>query len=114
MANCSTTSAEKVMIDIRQAVDAAIAHLNKLYGNVNSLQLEEVFLSDDETDWLVTLSFLAPVDEEEVIVGQYGMIARVQQAMLDKKKLVRKYKSFEVDGETGEVRSMKIRPVPSV
>lgn len=102
------------MIDIKQAVSAAISHLVKLYSDPPSLQLEEVFLSDDESDWLVTLSFLAPMDEDEVVVGQYGMLARLQHAMVDTKKLVRKYKMFEVDGDSGEVRSMKIRPVPCV
>lgn len=102
------------MIEIKQAVNAAVGHLVALFGDPPGIQLEEVFLSDGEESWLVTLSFLAPLEEEELVVGQFGMLARLQQEVLDKKKLVRKFKTFDVDGDTGEVRSMKIRPVPSV
>lgn len=102
------------MIDIKQAVEAAKQHLITLYGSPRGVQLEEVYLSDDESTWLVTLSFLASADEEEVFEGQIGVIAQYEKELMGKKRLMRKYKSFEVDRETGTVRSMKIRPVPSV
>ncbi|MEX0643017.1 MAG: hypothetical protein WD468_09975 [Pirellulales bacterium] len=102
------------MIDIKQAVEAATKHLISLYGNPRSLQLEEVYLSEHESSWLVTLSFLAEADEEEVLAGPFGVSLQLEKSLLGKTRLVRKYKSFEVDRSSGEVRSMKIRPVPSV
>jgi hypothetical protein len=101
------------MIEIKQAVKAAIDHLAALYGNPRSLQLEEIYMSEDDRSWLVTLSFLAEADEEEVFSGPYGVVAQLARGA-DTKRLVRKYKTLEVDGESGEVRSMRIRPVPSV
>jgi hypothetical protein len=102
------------MVEIKQAVDAATQHLTALYSNPRGVQLEEVYLSDDESAWLVTLSFLAQADEEEIFAGPYGVVAQYRTELLGKKRLVRIYKSFEVDGEKGTVRSMKIRPIPSV
>jgi len=93
------------MIDIKQAVKAAEQYLHKLYGEPIGVQLEEVYLSDGDGSWLVTLSFLAPVPPEEGNLFAAAMIAD---------RFVRKYKTFDVDRTTGEVRSMKIRPVPSV
>jgi hypothetical protein len=102
------------MIEIKQAIEAAKQHLTALYGNPRGVQLEEVYLSDDESSWIVTLSFLAQADEEEVFVGQIGVVIQYEKELVGKKRLVRSYKSFEVDGESGSVRSMKIRPVPIV
>jgi hypothetical protein len=101
------------MIDIKQAVNAAIQYLVRLYDDPPGVQLEEVFKSDNGLYWLVTLSFLAPLNQEEALSGE-GMYARFQNEMLGKRHFVRKYKSLEVDGNSAEVRSMKIRPVPSV
>jgi hypothetical protein len=96
------------MIEIKQAVKAATEHLIKLYDTPPGVQLEEIYRSDDDGFWLVTLSFVGPVAAEELSYVQklgypFGM-----------PNVARRYKTFEVDGETGEVRSMKIRPVPSV
>jgi hypothetical protein len=102
------------MIEIKQAVEAARNHLISLYSNPRGVQLEEVYLSDDESAWFVTLSFLAQADEGEIFSGSYGMLRQFEQQISGKTRLVRTYKSFEVDGESGAVRSMKIRPVPSV
>jgi len=103
------------MIEITDAVNAAIDHLKTLYGNPRSLQLEEVYLSDDDQYWLVTLSFLSEADEEEIFTGPYGMLAEINKVGRgETKRLVRKYKTLEVDQEMGKVKAMKIRPVPSV
>lgn len=103
------------MIEIKQAVKAAIDHISALYSGLRSLQLEEVYLSEDDRFWLVTLSFLAEADEEEVLSGPYGMLAEITKVTKGQtKRLVRKYKTLEVDQETGAVKAMKIRPVPSV
>ena len=104
------------MINIKQAVAAAEQHLKDLYGNPPSVQLEEIYLSDDESSWLVTLSFLAPIADDERSVSLLNSYATALSEIAKElgKRLVRKYKTFEVDRNSGEVRSMKIRPVPSV
>ncbi|HEX4412330.1 MAG TPA: hypothetical protein VH107_01795 [Lacipirellulaceae bacterium] len=103
------------MIEIKQAVQAAIEHISALYSGLRGLQLEEVYLSEDDRFWLVTLSFLAEADEEEVFSGPYGMLAEITKVTKGQtKRLVRKYKTLEVDQKTGAVKAMKIRPVPSV
>ena len=104
------------MIEIKQAVLAAERHLKELYGDPPSIQLEEVYLSDDETSWFITLSFLAPIAENERSVSLWAPYATIasEAAKGFGERLVRKYKTFEVDRNSGEVRSMKIRPVPSV
>jgi hypothetical protein len=96
------------MIEIKHAVTAAIDYLVQLYDDPPGVQLEEVFRSEDDASWLVTLSFVAPVVSEELsYVQKLGM--GVHSA-----NVIRKYKALEVNGTTGEVQSMKIRPVPSV
>jgi hypothetical protein len=104
---------DKFMIDIKRAVKEAMDYLASLYENPRSVQLEEVYLSDDEASWLVTLSLLTEADEEEILTGTYGVLAQALRGV-ESKRLVRRYKTFEVNRDTGEVRSMKIRPVPSV
>jgi hypothetical protein len=96
------------MIEIKQAVDAAIEHLTKLYDSPPGVQLEEIYRSENGQSWLVTLSFVSPVVSEELsYIRKLGYPFGVPN-------VARRYKTFEVDSESGEVRSMKIRPVPSV
>lgn len=92
------------MIAVNQAVSVATQNLRALFGEVSSVRLEEVFQTEDESAWGITLSFLAPVTEEETVppITSLGGLKR------------RYYKTFEIDAESGKFRSMKIRPVPSV
>lgn len=86
------------MIDVKTAVQAAVRYARELYGESNDLTLmvEEVEPSADERYWLITLSL---TDRS----NPFATLARANQG--------RSYKIFEVDAETGAVRSMKIRSV---
>ena len=86
------------MIDVKTAVQAAVRYAKEVYGERGeaSLLLEEVEPSSDERFWLITLSWPSPANP-------FVALARAGSG--------RDYKIFEVDRETGEVRSMKIRSV---
>lgn len=96
------------MISVNHAVNVATQNLRQLFGDVSNIRLEEVFQTEDESAWGVTLSFLAPITEEEVDPSAIPSIAPLSGLKR------RYYKTFEVDGKTGAFRSMKIRPIPSV
>jgi hypothetical protein len=81
---------EHLMITVDQAIDAAIGYVNQFKGVMPSehVRLEEFELDDAHRVWLITLSLTE------------------QSAFVLKS---REYKTFTVDGETGDVLSMKIR-----
>lgn len=83
------------MIDIKEASQIAADYISALYPNSRSILLEEVERVDDMQLWILTISFM--MDETNV----FGIYANQQ----------RKYKIFRIDGEKGEVISMKIREV---
>jgi len=103
------------MIDVKQATKRAIQFLREMYDEklCTDIQLEEVELKDlpfsrNETGtsdspsrrWLITLSFRRPVSSETLKVSEEIGV-----------KLPREYKTFEIDGQTGEVYAMRIREV---
>ncbi len=91
-------------IGVQGAVEAASKYFNELQRVIKStssddsttqirdLRLEEVELSDDRSQWLITLGYS---------ISEDGMGIRS----------VRHYKIFSVDANDGEVQSMKIREV---
>jgi hypothetical protein len=85
------------MLDVREAARKASEYFAGLFSNqtIGNVQLEEVEISDDGKNWLITLSY--PVIPEGLAPIQF--IGK------------RKYKLFTVDAETGQVKSMKIRNV---
>jgi hypothetical protein len=90
------------MIDVKRAVKAAEEYARELYPEteLRHLRLEEVELSDDERRWRVTLGWVEPA------VSRNGLIFEPTLQVLP-----RVYKLFEVDAQTGQVASMKIREV---
>jgi hypothetical protein len=90
------------MINVKEAVKAAHAFARDMYADaeLERLQLEEVELSDDERTWHVTLGWTDPAVTGTALPG-----------LLTGPGLPRIYKTFEVDADTGRVRSMKIRDV---
>ena len=90
------------MIDVKEATGIALSYFEDLYGEdaFSNVLLEEV--ERDEEDgtsyWLITIGFT----EQKQEVGPLGPFASS-----------RRYKRFRIDAETGEVVSMKIRPVES-
>ena len=81
------------MIDAKDATNKAVDYFTDLYGTSEGIILEEVELSEDEKNWLITLSFPNPE-------GRQGLFHPP-----------RKYKLFRISAQTGEVKSMKIRVI---
>ncbi len=80
-------------VDVKKAVQAALAFVRDLYGQhtAEASMLEEVELSPDEGEWLITLSIDRPF--ANLLGGRGGWP---------------KLKRFRVDAQTGQVSSMKI------
>jgi hypothetical protein len=92
------------MIDVKQAVTSAVASANDLLGDrqIRDVALEEVQMSEDGRLWLITIGFYAPPRPDQ---------ANTLSDLFPRVNLERQFKMFEVDAETGKVKSMKIRKV---
>lgn len=90
-------------IDVKTAVTSANTYLQDIKDlmkiQLESLRLEEVELSEDQHEWLITLGFDIPIKTNSLANLMAGTHSVYQ----------REYKLFKVDSETGEVKSMKIR-----
>jgi hypothetical protein len=93
------------MLTVKEAVRAAEQWVRDLYPQqeLEHLRLEEVTLSDDELYWRITLGWVEPAVQVPVFSSALGG--------RDIHVLPRVYKTLEVDAETGDVKSMKIREV---
>lgn len=92
------------MIDVKEAVQVAKLAANDFLGQettLKDLMLEEVELDTTNRTWVITLGFNVPAPNKLERIG----------AALAGQTYVRKYKTFIIDSETGEFRSMKIREV---
>jgi hypothetical protein len=85
------------LIDVREASQKAIDHLQSLYPDTDpgSILFEEAELTDDDKFWIITLSYKSPV-----AAGGVGQSVYVGD---------RSYKVFKLLAETGEIRSIKNR-----
>jgi hypothetical protein len=84
------------MIVVKEAVRKAAEYFEDLYhGQFKNVLLEEVELNDGY--WLVTLGY-------DVVPDVFSQLSGIR----------RRFKVFKIDGETGEVMSMKIREVEHV
>ncbi len=92
------------MIDVKQAVKIAFEYLSSLYeqDELHDLLLEEVELSDDELYWFVTLGFTQNLS---VPPGPYRHV----DVLTIPRYSTRVYKVIEIDANTGQALSMKIR-----
>lgn len=92
------------MLTVKEAVKAAEAWIQELYPKsaLQHLRLEEVELSDDGHRWYITLGWVERAVRENALTAALDREVRA---------LPRVYKTLEVDAETGEVKSMKIREV---
>jgi uncharacterized protein YdgA (DUF945 family) len=95
------------MIDVKTAVARAAEYAKEWLGSTKVF-LEEVELSKrgDSSIWLITLS-IPRRDNPDAAGGFAGLALSYSRAELLYGG--REYKVFEVDAETAEVRSMKIR-----
>ena len=91
------------MIDVKTAVTRAADYAKEWLAS-DQVFLEEVELSKrgDSGIWLITLS----IPRRDNYGALSGLLPRSPAELLYGG---REYKVFEVDAETGEVRSMKIR-----
>lgn len=86
-------------IEVQEAIKSALNALQVFYADTKcaNVLLEEVELTEDEHEWLITLGF-------DTVVG-------TQPGILPLPVSQRKYKQFHINAESGEVKSMKIREV---
>lgn len=108
--------AKAATIDVREAVQAARAHFEKLYQGAATL--EETELTEDGRYWLITLGFLDPwassvqaARREDLSKKRTSSDLYLQLLKDRRDKLALTYKRFTVDARTGRVVSMKIREV---
>ena len=90
-------------MDVKRAVKAAMDYVKDLYAESypRDLVLEEVEFSEKASQWLVTVGFSLPETKEES--------ASLVFPSRTSRELSRRYKIVNVDAETGDPISMKIR-----
>jgi len=91
------------MVSVKEAAQNALGFARELLGDtrVNSLLLEEIELSDDHAEWLVTVSVPAARLPSTLSLLSQGS-GGVQQEPRD-------YKLIRVDAAGGSPQSMTIR-----
>jgi hypothetical protein len=101
-----TKRGDQKQLTVKQAVDRAMAASKIFYfgREMIDLTLEEVEMSEDGTQWLITLGFYLPSKKPASSLDD--MFRQVKGITYEKK-----YKLFKVDAATGKVGSMKIRNV---
>lgn len=99
------------MIDVTTAVKNASNYFKEIEKTLNgkvpeNLRLEEVEKSEDAEHWLITLGYdsRSPAPDMPSIFPP----AITQETAW---RYERAYKLFRIDGDTGEIESMKIRKV---
>ncbi|HSB11063.1 MAG TPA: hypothetical protein VLM38_16360 [Blastocatellia bacterium] len=96
------------MIDVKEAAERAAQYFGNLYSDrqYSDVLLEEVELTDDEKNWLITLSYAyePPVSPlSKVLEGS------VNSVLVPPKPKPRKAKVFKIDAATGNVKYMRMR-----
>ena len=91
------------MIDVTQATTAAQSFMTSILKDAIDIRLEEVEMADDQNLWNITLSAIVPPTPTA------GQEISALAALFKADRRV--YKIFAVQGETGAVKSMKIRKV---
>jgi hypothetical protein len=91
------------MIDIKQAVHAAEKFFKELYDKetLKNFLVEEVELSEDEKDWVVTVGF----DFGEMQVSEPALFTSKSSTP----RAGRVFKEVQIDKETGEPKSIKTK-----
>ena len=88
-------------IGLHQAVAAAEKFFHELYLHSSNLLLEEVEEKDGK--WLITLGFDTERTVQESLPALLGPLSK-------RREMVRVYKTFVVDANSGSVRAMKMHP----
>ena len=95
------------MINVQEAVRLALEYCAPLFGEVERLRLEEVELSEDEKHWLITIGFDDPaLSATKKVPSTWSVLGlEPRETRIDE----RQYKVVNLDAQTGNVRSVKIR-----
>lgn len=103
------------MVDAQHAVRAAREYLHSLYdaAELPHFRLEELELSEDERQWLVTFGWDdAAVTVPAAASPEASWLRQIQQQRAPTpQRLPRLYKRVVVDAETGAVAALRIRNV---
>lgn len=95
------------MIDVKNAVKTAYNYMREVYPEPpEGLRLEEVELSEDGEEWLITMGY-----NEEVPPPSARNSAQMLAQVGRQATMTRTYKRLIIDGETGKVKAMRIRAV---
>ena len=96
------------MIDIKEAIDSAVAKFSELYSKsgYRDIKLEEVELTDDDKYWLITISYMLPQNETETALETAA--SDLLKNLAQMRKYQRDFKTIQIDADTGAFRSMKI------
>lgn len=92
-------------MDVKAAVKLAKEHVLDLFAdeNITNLGLEEVELTQDEQEWVVTLGFSRPWDEPR------NTLASLAESNIPR----RSYKTVRIYDQSATVSCIKNREVPS-
>jgi hypothetical protein len=92
------------MIDVKEAVQKALLFVREVMqdSRANSVLLEEIELSDDGSEWLVTISVPSP------------KAAGIGSLMSGGQAEARDYKLIRINASTGNAESLKIRDLSAV
>lgn len=90
------------MITLRDAARKAMDFYKDIDPNVDDARVEEVEKDDDADAWTITLSFQPNENATSLIIPNSASTGFMNGRM---------YKIFSIGSESGEVRSMKIRPL---
>jgi hypothetical protein len=82
------------MIDLKEAIQRAKQFIIELNGEPEQFQVEEVILSDDKKNWLVTVSYYKKIDSPNELQITLGLETR------------RAYKRVIIDSENEKVIGM--------
>jgi hypothetical protein len=85
------------LVDAKAAAATAVTALQELYADeqLKNIRLEEIWLSDDEKYWYITVGYDSPFSARDPL-------AALRQP-------AREYKLFKVRVEDGRVMEMKVR-----
>lgn len=92
-------------MDVKEAVRKAVAYVSDVFESENpeNIGLEEVVLNESNNLWEITIGFSRPWDHP-----RSGVVTGFQP-----QPPKRQYKVVSIDNDSGEVKSIKIRELPS-
>lgn len=92
-------------MDVKEAVRMAVAYVSDVFESEKpeNIGLEEVVLNESKNLWEITIGFSRPWDHPKP-----GIVTGFQP-----QSPKRQYKIVGIDNDSGEVKSIRIRELPS-